>query len=534
MADVLYGCEVPRIYTPPLRELTPDTTLGFEVIEFAEVDLHLTLLPWQKWLFIHALEIVDQPDGSWRFRFRTVLVLVARQNGKSLMGMVLALYFLYCLDAALVLGTAQDLDQATEVWEGAVELAQESDALLGAIEQIYRGNGNKTLKLANRRRYKVAAATRKGTRGKTSNLVLMDEIREHQNFNAWSAASKTIKAVVNGLVWCMTNAGDALSVVLRHLRTQAHRAIGDPDGIVAALGESQIEPTKEEQVAMEAALSSIAIFEWSAEPGCSVWDRKAWAQANPSMNYGFLDEATIAGECASDPEQEFRIEDLCQWITATVNPPFPIGAWEAGKDEYSTVAPGEPVWFGVDVSADRTHASIAVCGKRPDNAWHVELAEYANGIGWLASWFQKAAPNYKGGMKVALQSKGAPVSSMMDVLAAIDGVEIVECCGKDVAGWSGKLWDAVAASAPVKDGEERASDAVPVRHRTQPALDLAANIAATRPMGDGAWAFDRVKSQEDISPLVAVCMAHGAATAVEHDGKPLIPSVYEERGVLVV
>ena len=63
---VIYGCEVPRIYTPPLRELTPDTTLGYEVIEFAENVLHISLLPWQKWLVIHALEIIDDPaDHEW-------------------------------------------------------------------------------------------------------------------------------------------------------------------------------------------------------------------------------------------------------------------------------------------------------------------------------------------------------------------------------------------------------------------------------------------------------------------------------------
>jgi hypothetical protein len=117
----------------------------------------------------------------------------------------------------------------------------------------------------------------------------------------------------------------------------------------------------------------------------------------------------------------------------------------------------------------------------------------------------------------------------MDVIAAIEGVTIVECAGKDVAGWSGRLWDAVAAC-----DEQSDSDATPIRHRTQPALDLAANIAATRPMGDGAWAFDRAKSMEDISPLVSVCMAHGAATATEVDKHAPIPSVYEERGVLVV
>ena len=50
------GCETPRIYTPPLRELTPDTTLGFEIIDFAETVLQIDLIPWQRWLLIHAFE----------------------------------------------------------------------------------------------------------------------------------------------------------------------------------------------------------------------------------------------------------------------------------------------------------------------------------------------------------------------------------------------------------------------------------------------------------------------------------------------
>ena len=43
------------------------------------------------------------------------------------------------------------------------------------------------------------------------------------------------------------------------------------------------------------AMKAIGIFEWSATPGCDKWDRDEWAQANPSMGYGFLDEST--GTC---------------------------------------------------------------------------------------------------------------------------------------------------------------------------------------------------------------------------------------------
>ena len=91
------------------------------------------------------------------------------------------------------------------------------------------------------------------------------------------------------------------------------------------------------------------------------------------------------------------------------------------------------------------------------------------------------------------------------------------------------MYDAVAAS-----GEGSEIDAVPVYHISQPALDLAANIAATRPMGDGAWAWDRNKSMEDISPLVAATMAFGAATNNEAIKAKVYDSVYQDRGVLVV
>ena len=518
------GRTEPRIFTPPLRELTPETTLGYDVAEWSADVLGIVLLPWEKWLFIHALEIIGDFDGEWRFRFRTVIVLVARQNGKSVMGMVLSLFFLYVLGAPLVLGTAQDLDQATEVWEGAVDMAQESEELREAIEQIYRGNGNKMLKLEGRRRYKVAAATRKGTRGKTSNLVLMDEIREHQNFQAWSAASKTIKAVRNGIVWCMSNAGDGSSVVLRHLRIQAHKAIGDPDGIVKALEGTGAEPDSEEEEEMRAAMSSIGLFEWSAPPDCDKWDRDAWACANPSMGYGFLDESTIASDCATDPEQDFRIEDLCQWVTAAVTPPFPAESWQDGIDDGSFIAPDSPLTFGVDVSEDRSRASIAVCGLRPDRSYHGELIAYRVGVGWLQGWFAERAHEYNG-MRVALQVKGAPVSAFADILGAVDGVEIVPCQGADVAGWCGRLWDAVAACS-----EETESDSTPIYHLTQPRLDLAANVAATRPLGDGAWAWDRKKSLEDISPLVALTMAFGAATAAKKEKR----SVYEDGADLMI
>ena len=135
--DRLHGCEQPRIFTPPLRDLTPDTTLGFEVIDFAENVLGIKLHPWQKWLFVHALEIIDAQSG-WMLRFRTVVVLVGRQNGKTTMGAILSLYFLYALRSGLVIGTAQDLEQAEDTWAMCVEIAENDDELREEIAHIWR------------------------------------------------------------------------------------------------------------------------------------------------------------------------------------------------------------------------------------------------------------------------------------------------------------------------------------------------------------------------------------------------------------
>ena len=517
------GSTEPRIFTPPLRELTPKTSLGFAVIEFAMDVLDVRLLPAQEWLFIHALEIIGDFDTGWYFRFRTVLVLMARQQGKTMMSEILALFFLYALGVQLIIGTSTNLDAAEEVWDGVVDIAETNEELAEEIEDIKRSSGRKTITLSGRRRYRIAAANRKGARGKSGDLILLDELREHQDFSAWSAVTKTTMARPNAIVWCMSNAGDGSSVVLRNLRMKAHKKLGDPDGINRDAGNTMIQYEELEDFDDD----TLGLFEWSAHPDAVITDRDEWALANPSLGYGFVTERSLASACATDPPDEFKTECLCQWVTSTVTPPFPVDSWDAGKDENSTIAKDSPLWWGVDVSSDRAHASIAVCGIRPDGAWHIELVEYRSGTGWLVKWFQNAAPNYSG-MKVALQSKGAPIGSMMDVIGAIDGIEIIECKGKDVAGWCGRMYDAVASST------ETDIDAVPVYHITQPALDLAANIAATRPLGDGAWAWDRNKSMEDISPLVAVTMALGSATQVEV-GKPKVyESIYNTRGVLVV
>jgi hypothetical protein len=69
-------CE-PRIYTRELRPLTPESSRGFAFIDWCENRLGWQPTAWQKWLSIHALEVM--PADPDRYRFRTIVCLLGRQ-----------------------------------------------------------------------------------------------------------------------------------------------------------------------------------------------------------------------------------------------------------------------------------------------------------------------------------------------------------------------------------------------------------------------------------------------------------------------
>lgn len=523
-----YGHEVPRIYTPPLRKLTPKTSAGFACIRFSEEVLELTLLPWQKWFLIHALELLA--DGS--FRFRTVVLLVARQNGKSTLAQVLALFFMYMRGARLVIGTAQNLDIAEEVWAGAVEIAEECEELAAEIKKVNQTNGKKSLDLETGERYKVQTASRRGGRGLSGDLILLDELREHQSWDAWGAITKTTMARALALILALSNAGDASSIVLRYLRKMAHASLGDPDGINSnGLGLELLDVVPEEQRESVENLEddSLGIFEWSAPPGCSLDDRDGWAAANPSMGYTITERA-IASARKTDPEWVFRTEVLCQWNDGTTEGPFPSGSWEAGVDPASVIPAAHPVTYCVDTEHDRSRSFIAVAGRRADLDVHVEVVASRYGVGWVVDWFKERASESRP-MRVVIQARGAPVSGLLEDLQKIEWLTVVEWGGADLGGACGRFFDGVKAH--LWEPAPEFPDAVqPVRvwHLPQPVLDLPAGTAVTKPLGD-AWAWNRQGSPFGAAPLMAVSgAAWDALRPVVEDAE----SAYEDGDLMIV
>lgn len=497
----------------------------------------ITLLPWQKWLLVHALELNE--DGT--FRFRIIVLLVARQNGKSTLLQVLTLWRMYVDGAPLVIGTAQTLDIAEEQWLGAVEIAEGVPELQSEIANINRTNGKYSLELTGKQKYKVKAATRRGARGLSGDLVLLDEIREHQVWDAWASVTKTTMARALAQIWAASNAGDLSSVVLRHLRALGHRALGYPDGRqgiaeglqkLEALANGELDDEEDDAVisaaeGMDEAAGSLGIFEWSAPPDASVWDRDGWAQANPSMGYT-IREQDIASFAASDPEHVFRTECLCQFVTSAMTGPFPAESWERSLDPVDARRargvrrdPSRPLVYCVDVSVSRMMAYIAVAFYDTEGRIRFEIAAQGPGSDWIAGWLLSPDRAVKAD-HVVVQGRGAPASALIPGLE-LAGVPVVKWEGSDIPGWYGVFFDLVAA------GVDPDYPLVKITHGAQPPLDIAAVGSVTRDAGDGKF-IDRRLSPRDAAPL---CAAIGAVGYLSTNPAPR-RSVYETRDLMVV
>lgn len=389
----LQGRRQPRIATAPLRPLTAKTSLGFSLIKFAAA-MGCPLLPWQEEAAIRAMEL--NPDGS--YRFKTVLILVGRQSGKTHLLKLWALWRMLMDDAKMILGCAQSLEIAKEAWQGSVNILE--DDLPEEISTVRYGNGEICLTLANGARYRISAASRGAGRGLSVDLLILDELREHRDWLAWSALSKTVIARPRGQIVAISNAGDDESVVLNSLRD-------------AALAERD---------------PQLCILEWSAPEGCELDDPEMWAYSVPSLGHTITADS-IRAALATDPAGVFRTEILCQHVTS-LNGALDATGWAAGADVGGTMAQyRKTLAAGIDVALDGNHVALVVAAATAEGKYRVEpvaawqtMAEARaalpeliarlkpTGLAWFPNGPANALAPYLRSLPVSRELNGADVS----------------------------------------------------------------------------------------------------------------------------
>lgn len=498
------GKTEPRFFTPPLRKLTQETTKGFEVIEFAEL-LGIELYPWQEWVLIHGLELL--PSGD--FRFRKVIIEVARQNGKTVLMVVLGLWRLFQFGAAKILSGAQSLGEAEDTLDEAFKIAAWDPVLRAFLPDNPRAeeegededngakrgwrNGKAQIKLAvapvpevldmagTLPIWAVTVMSRKGGRSNSVDLALLDELREQLDWEAWNGVVPTTTARPRAQVWGFSNAGDFRSIVLRSLRDSALALLED--------GATDITET--------------GFFSYSAHPEADILDSEAHAQANPAMGYGEITEDSMAAGArdaqAGGNEAGWRAEHMCQWPITVTPGRIPMRIWNDLADPDSR--PGNEVFVGVDVALDGKYTHIAICSQRDDGMWHVEIIASRAGYRWVPGWLaaRKGSDWFSGA--VGMQVKGSASASLAPLLRAA-GIEVAE-------------WQGTHMSSSVL-GYITTIEGRGVVHRAQPVLDVSVEGAVDRKRGDiSIW--DRGNSATDATPLVATNIAWWMATRIDEE-----------------
>ncbi|MFD6770877.1 terminase [Micromonospora chalcea] len=463
------------------------------MVDFARDVLGVPLRPWQEWLVIHAGELL--PDG--RPRFRKVLTIVARQNGKTHLLKVLALYWLFLEQWDLILGTSSNLATAKEAWDGAIDMARSVPFLNKQIDSVLRGNNDQFLKATFGGKYKIAASNRKGGRGLSIDRLIVDELREHRDWVAWNAAIPAMNARPLAQAWLITNQGEDTSVVLNSLRNTS----------MQALSGNVIDP-------------ELGFFEWSAPDGASPLDSGALAMANPSLGVGLplsslLADAARAVEAGGEELAGFRTEIMCQRVNA-LDAAIEPDSWRdcAGVIDWSTLKSRAALC--VDVSPNMRHATLAVAAQTGDGRTAVRVVAAWDGPAATAQlrrdlpgWVEKLRPQVFGWIP------NGPAASIAAQLKDRKGVRAWPPAGVTVE-------EIRAEVSAICMGMAEQVEAREVVYQADDSLLNAHILAAAKLWNGDVWRFSRKGEGHCDAAYAAAGAVHLARTLPTPVGRPRI------------
>lgn len=379
------GNQTPRYSHIP----TYFTSAADDAIDLAAV-AGLNLMPWQEYVLRGSLG--EKQDGRWA-TFVTCLVM-PRQNGKNALIEARQLAGMFLFGETHQTHTAHEVQTSAKAMDalanriiGVPELAEyipgydrDKEQSLKDIEGIRMGNGKRIMgifkdPLTGRRqeRYiEYIARTGSGGRGFTGDVLYLDEayaIKEAE----MGALLPTLRAkslIGNPQVWVTSSAGMVDSVYLESLRRQG--ISGDDE--------------------------SLAYFEWSAndekdrpEDDPIEWDREEWYRSNPSLGY-LVSEEHMAKEIQTLSNTESGVEELQRellgiWSSSGTRPVFNHATWSkhqlVGKSRIRLDRP----CIGVDVSPDRSGASISITGQY-EGKYVTQVLFDESGTGWVAERVQ--------------------------------------------------------------------------------------------------------------------------------------------------
>ena len=446
------GATKPRLSNAPLKGKSRID----EVLPWLK-EIGQELLPWQE----HVLTDMLKVDKNNNFIRKTNLLLIARQSGKTHLARIRILAGLFLFGEKSIIAMSSNRAMALDTFRKVCDVVETTPSLKAQLKQIRVANGQESLELLSGARYEIVAATRDGSRGKTADLLFVDELREISE-EAWTAARPITRARPNSQILLTSNAGDAFSTVLNGLRERANSY-----------------PPK-----------SLGYWEYSAPDFASIHDKDAWYQANPALGY-LVTEEMIAEAIATSSVEATRTETLCQWVSA-LKSPFPYRAFEDLTIQDLKIAPGLPTIFALDVSVTKRDASL-VAGQVQEDG---KLA-----VGVIATFHSDQQVDE---LKIAVEvnewaRKYKPRLICFDKYTSMSIAERLSVSGQKIQDMSGLVF--YQACSDLLDAIVNRR----LKHNGQDELVNSINSCAAKET-DAGWRIVRRKSAGDVTAAIALAM----------------------------
>lgn len=473
-AGVLRGVQSPRVALEPRAKYSEADDAAFLASSYGLVPDEWQMRVLRAWMGV-------RPDGQWAAR--RCGLSVPRQNGKNGILEVRELFGMVVLGEKF-LHTAHEVKTARKAFlrlASFFENEREFPELAALVVEIRKTNGQEAVVLANGGSCEFVARSKGSARGFTVDVLVMDEAQELGE-DAIEALLPTISAAPLG--------------------NPQQIFTGTPPG-PKANGEIF---TRVRSDGLEGKDKALAWHEWSAAPkveGTEVDldDPANLAAANPALGFRLQRDVTDA-ERGTLSDSGFGRERLGMWDEVGGKRVIPEHVWAACADEQSLAA--GRLALAVDVSPDRSVASVSVAGQRADGDWHVELDEQRNGTGWIVAHVKRRCE--ANDIRAVVIDLMSPAASLIDEFQR-EKIKVSTTSARDMAQACGAFYDGAV------DGS--------LHHIDQPQVNAALGAAGARPIGDGGWGWNRKSAALDITALVACTLAlWGAQTSPSKVKKP--------------
>lgn len=425
-------------------------------------------MPHQRRVLDVGLEI--DPDTGL-FAYREVVVTMPRQMGKTV------LIFCAELDRCTMWPERQRVLYSAQTGaEGRKKLLEDqwpiikASPMRQALVKVHQAQGNEGFVFRNGSLLSVSAKSEDSGHGFTLDLGVVDEAWKDEDNRREQSMVPGMNTRPWAQLWVCSTQGTARSTYLNR-KTEVGRAAAAADRG-----------------------TGIAYFEWSIPQDADIADPEVWWEYLPALGWTTT-PAVVAHALETMDELEWRRAYGNQQTRLEAVRIIPAATWEAVQVPGAEVARDGRVSFGLDVHPDRSSAAIAASDGRV-----VELVAHQGGTGWVVERARSLHDRWAGSFVI---DGGGPAASLAADLEGA-GLSVVPLSNPDVAKACARMYDNLA------DGR--------VQIRTAPALDVAVEGLAKRPVGD-RFVWDRRVSSTDITPFFAATLALGASP--EREVEPL-------------